>query len=81
MDSRIATLGRELLGLIDNAPTKPTSDDRRKLMVVRNKIKDLAEIELAEADETDRVGLYVMATVAANKQEEFYEQNGNKWAD
>ena len=32
-------------------------------------------------DERDRQYLYVEATGLANRQEDFFEQNGNKWAE
>ena len=84
MHPRIAELARELLPLTENPPAKPTRGDRDKLMAVRNKVKNLCDepdIKLSESDETDRRYLYVISTREANRQEEFYENNGNKWAD
>jgi hypothetical protein len=82
MSNRIAELSRELLALTDNPPTRPTREVRNKLMTVRDKIKSLpVKVELTESEETDRRYLYVVATQEANRQEDFWEQNGKKWAD
>jgi hypothetical protein len=81
MHPKIAEIARQLLPLTENPPARPTKADRDKLMTLRSKIKDLAEESWTAAEETDRRYLYVEATKLANKQEEFWEQNGEKWAD
>ena len=84
MHPRIAELARELLALTDDPPERPTADDRMKLMVVRDKVKNLTDepgIELSDSDETDRQYLYVVSTREANRQEAFWEQNDERWAD
>jgi len=77
----IAPLAQELMLLINNAPTRPTRKDRNELVAVRDKIKHFNRAGLDETAQHDIAGLYVMATRAANQQEDYYEQNGNKWAD
>lgn len=84
MHPLIAQLAGELMPLVDNAPARPTQADRTALMTVRNKIKNLPDTDreqLGDAGRTDLHFLYVTATQQANRQEEFYEQNGNKFAD
>ena len=82
MNSRIAEVARQLLPLTENPPARPTKADRDKLMSLRYRIRDLAEEEpWTVAEETDRQYLYVVATKEANRQEEFWEGNGEKWAD
>ena len=79
----IAQLAGELMPLVDNAPARPTQADRTALMTVRDKIKNLPDADreqLGDAGRTDLAGLYVMATRAANAQEDFYEENGG-WAN
>ncbi|MDO8572710.1 MAG: hypothetical protein Q7S11_02980 [bacterium] len=52
-------------------------------MSIRNKVKNLCDdpgITLGDSDERDRQYLYVISTKEANRQEDFYENNGNKWA-
>lgn len=82
MSPRIAELARELLALTENPSTRPTKADRNKLMAVRDNVKRLPdEVELTESEETDRRYLYVVSTREANRQEDFWEQNGEKWSD
>lgn len=86
MHPRVAGLALELGEIMSkpDAITRPTRADRNKLMIVRDKIKDLSEDESITADEEaecDRQYLYVEATMAANVQEDFYERNGHKWAE
>lgn len=81
MHPRIAELARTLLPMIENPVARPTSQDRNKLVAVREQIKRLPEedgINLSARDETDRAYLYVESTRLANQQEDFYEKNG-KW--
>lgn len=83
MHPRIAELARELLPLVDNAPAAPTEYDRNDLSAVREKIKRVSEepgIELSTKDDSDRAYLYVESTRLANRQEDFWENNGRKWA-
>mgnify|MGYP003393428728 CR=1 FL=1 len=83
MHPRIAELAKEILPLTENPPEKPTEADRSKLMSLRDKVKNLREesdITLSDSDERDRGYLYVITTREANRQEDFYERNGNKWA-
>lgn len=82
MHPSIAALAKKLFAITENSPPKPTERDRNKLMALRNRIKSLGEepgIELGSSDETDRQYLYVVSTQEANRQEAFYESNGNKW--
>ncbi len=82
MHPRIAELARVLLPMTDNPVARPTLHDRQKLVAVREQIKQLPNVDgvsLTAGDETDRCYLYVEATKLANRQEEFYENNGNKW--
>lgn len=81
MHARIAELGQQLQNILDNPPERPTADDRRTLMQIRDAIKNFDEEGLSDQDVTDRQGLYVLATREANRQEDFYENNDNKWAD
>ena len=79
----IAELATTLLAITDNPPPQPTQTDRDKLMSIRKKVKLLGDgdgVTLTEADEVDRQYLYMVATKEANRQEDFYENNGNKWA-
>ena len=82
MHPKIAEVARKLLPLTENPPAKPTKADRDKLMALRYRIRDLAEEEPWTATESaDCTYLYVVATKEANRQEEFWENNGEKWAD
>ena len=83
MHPRIAELARALLPMIDNSPEKPTQVDRDALLSLRYIIKNLSDepgIEFSDADDIDRQYLYVESTLLANRQEEYYERNGNKFA-
>ena len=83
MHPRIAELANQILPLTESPPEKPTENDRKKLMSLRDKVKNLGDepgITLSDSDETDRGYLYVITTREANRQEEFYERNGNEWA-
>lgn len=81
----IAQLAEELMPLVDEkAPARPTRADRTALMTVRKKIKNLPDADreqIGDAGRTDLHFLYVKATQEANRQEEFFENNGNKFAD
>ena len=77
----IAALAQELRPLIDNAPARPTQADRDALMAVRDKIKNFDRDGLDATAQRDIAGLYVMSTQLANKQEDFWENNGEKWAE
>lgn len=79
MDKRIEELGRKLMAITDTLPERPTQEDRNALMRIRHEIKELAEEEMNDSDTNDRQGLYALATQEANRQEAFYEQNGNEW--
>lgn len=82
MHPRIAEIARQLLPLTDNPPEQPTKADRDKLMNLRYGIRDLRSAESWTADEDTGLSfLYVVATKEANRQEEFWETNGEKWAD
>lgn len=80
MHAQIAELGLKLQAILDNPPQRPTTSDRKTLMSIRDDIKKLAEDDLEGQDRTDQHGLYVLATVEANRQEDFWEKNGEKWA-
>lgn len=80
MHARIVSIGTRLNAILSNPPAEPTTSDRRKLMEIRDEIKSLAENMTGE-DEANRRKLYAQATREANRQEEFYENNGNRWAD
>ncbi len=82
MHPRIAELAKVLLPMIENPVERPTSQDRNKLVAVREQIKRLTNedgISLSTRDNTDRHYLYVESTLLANQQEDFFEKNGNKW--
>ncbi|HVV39256.1 MAG TPA: hypothetical protein VHD31_02930 [Candidatus Paceibacterota bacterium] len=82
MHPRIAELARVLLPMIENPVARPTLLDRSKLTTVRDQIKrlpDEKDINLSDRDETDRQYLYVESTRLANRQEDFFEENGDKW--
>lgn len=79
---RLAELAKELATILNNPPARPTKDDRKKLVVIREQIKKLPEeLKLSPVDERDQRYLYVIATKEANRQEDFFESNGNKWAE
>ena len=83
MHHRIAELGRHLQAVTDDQLDKPTQADRDYMMNIRRQVKDLEEdpeITGNPDHETDRAYLYMEATKMANRQEDFYENNGNKWA-
>ncbi len=82
MHPRIAELARILLPMIENPVERPTSQDRIKLVTVREQIKRLPEengINLSARDKTDHHYLYVESTRLANQQEDFWEKNGKKF--
>lgn len=83
MHREIVELSAELTPLVENPPARPTVEDRNKLLSVRNKIKNLADdpdVTLTDSDDSDRAYLMMVATIEANRQEAFYEENGYKWA-
>jgi len=83
MHPRILLLSAQLLPLTESPPARPTQADRDALMALREQIKDLPEdpgLTLSESDETDRQYLYMAATQEANRQEDFWEKNGESWA-
>ena len=78
----LATLARELAGLVDKPIPRPTQQEYHSLMRVKNALKELPEeAKLSSDDETTRQGLVVMAYRVLDGMENFYENNGNKWAD
>ncbi len=82
MSHRVVVLAQELVQLTTNPPERPTEADRENLMNLRYRIRDLrSEESVTEAEENVLCGMYVMATKEANRQEDFYEKNNNKWAD
>lgn len=81
MNPELAVLARELFAFTDGQLDRPTSVDRTKFMALRGKIKNFERGKLSATDVTDLDFLYVVSTMGANRQEDFYERNDNKFTD
>lgn len=77
----VADFSAKLDGFTDQQLDRPTRADRDAFMAVRDSIKDTPRDGLSEQDNRDISFLYIRSTHMANRQEDFYEANGNKFAE
>lgn len=82
VSQRVMQIALQLGQITDSQLDQPTSDDRALLMKIRRTVKDMQELDgLDEQAETDLAYLNILMVRMANRQEAFWEQNGEKWAD
>lgn len=78
---RVAAMYTELSAFTGPPLDRPTRADRNAVMSWRGRLAAMRDSATTEAEKADFAALYVMGTAAANRQEDFYERNGNKFAE
>lgn len=80
MSQSVLELSQKLQLVIDRSSGRPTQEDRLDVLGVIKAIKNRPE-NLSDQEEADYLAILLLATSEANRQEDFYNHNGNKWAD